>query len=101
MNPLRWRCGLGALDGVVLTDGVERFLQVVDEAGGNERLAATWAGMRRGIFASAPVEFDADGGGTFDDVKELAKWQGDQPERHHSLVRERDEPVIGAVEEGA
>src|SRR6185437_158075 len=83
---------------VILADVVERALEVVDEAGGREGLATARTLALGGVVAGAPIEFDADGSGPLDDMKELAERQRDQPENDNRLVRQRDEPVIRPTE---
>jgi hypothetical protein len=58
---------------IVLANVVERFLEIGDEARGREWLPAARTGALGGIFAGAPLELDADGGGSLDDMEELAK----------------------------
>src|SRR5690606_29215592 len=91
---------------VVLPELVQRLLEIGDELGGEEGLAAATALALRleavgalVVGGDGLVERDADGGGPFDDVEELAEGQRDEPDDDDDLVDEGDEPVIVAVPE--
>src|SRR5579871_6230281 len=80
---------------------MQRLLQILNEACGRELLVAASASLHSGSFASTPVKFDANGGGSLDNMEELAEGQRDEPQHNHRFMGQRDKPVVGTTEKRA